>query len=230
MERKDLLLANYHIFVSQGRAINNYANKDVKVVVIGNPANTNTYIANYSAPDIHPSQFTCLTRLDHNRALFQLAKKLDVSPVSIRRICIWGNHSPTMYADINHALVDNKPVVSKVDSSWIFRDFIPAVSQRGTEIIKSRGLSSASSAANAAIEHMRYWVFGTAINDWTSMGIVSDGSYGIPQGLVFSFPVICQEDTYKIVKNLDIDATSKTYIEKTCHELKEERDSVASLI
>ena len=229
MERKDLLEANANIFTAQGKAINDNANKDVKVLVVGNPANTNAYIAMNSAPDLNPRQFTAMTRLDHNRALTQLANKADATVSDIEHLCIWGNHSATMYADITRATVNGKSATDMVDQNWIDTDFIPTIAQRGAAIIKARGASSAASAANAAIDHMRLWAAGTN-GAWTSMGIPSDGSYGIPEGLVYSFPVTCENGDYSIVQGLDIDPASRAYMDKTQAELEEERDAIAHLV
>lgn len=229
MERKDLLEANANIFTAQGKAINDNANKDVKVLVVGNPANTNAYIAMNSAPDLNPRQFTAMTRLDHNRALTQLANKAGATVSDIEHLCIWGNHSATMYADITRATVNGQAATDMVDQNWIDTDFIPTIAQRGAAIIKARGASSAASAANAAIDHMRLWAAGTN-GAWTSMGIPSDGSYGIPEGLVYSFPVTCENGDYSIVQGLDIDAASRAYMDKTQAELEEERDAIAHLV
>ena len=229
MERKDLLEANANIFTAQGKAINDNANKDIKVLVVGNPANTNAYIAMNSAPDLNPRQFTAMTRLDHNRALTQLANKAGATVSDIEHLCIWGNHSATMYADITRATVNGQAATDMVDQNWIDTDFIPTIAQRGAAIIKARGASSAASAANAAIDHMRLWAAGTN-GAWTSMGIPSDGSYGIPEGLVYSFPVTCENGDYSIVQGLDIDPASRAYMDKTQAELEEERDAIAHLV
>lgn len=229
MERKDLLEANANIFTAQGKAINDNANKDVKVLVVGNPANTNAYIAMNSAPDLNPRQFTAMTRLDHNRALTQLANKAGATVSDIEHLCIWGNHSATMYADITRASVNGKAATDIVDQNWIDTDFIPTIAQRGAAIIKARGASSAASAANAAIDHMRLWAAGTN-GAWTSMGIPSDGSYGIPEGLVYSFPVTCENGDYSIVQGLEVDTASRAYMDKTQAELEEERDAIAHLV
>lgn len=229
MERKDLLEANANIFTAQGKAINDNANKDVKVLVVGNPANTNAYIAMNSAPDLNPRQFTAMTRLDHNRALTQLANKAGATVSDIEHLCIWGNHSATMYADITRASVNGQAATDIVDQNWIDTDFIPTIAQRGAAIIKARGASSAASAANAAIDHMRLWAAGTN-GAWTSMGIPSDGSYGIPEGLVYSFPVTCENGDYSIVQGLEVDTASRAYMDKTQAELEEERDAIAHLV
>jgi malate dehydrogenase len=230
MERKDLLEANANIFTVQGKAINDYANRDIKVLVVGNPANTNAYIAKQSAPDISPRQFTSMTRLDHNRALTRLANKTSAAVVDIRNLCIWGNHSATMYVDVNQAKVKGVVATELVDQNWIDHDFIPTIAQRGAAIINARGASSAASAANAAIDHMRIWVMGTDASNWTSMGVPSDGSYGIPEELIFSFPVTCKDGEYSIVQGLQINAASQAYIDKTCEELEQERDAIAHLV
>lgn len=230
MERKDLLEANANIFTAQGKAINDNANRDVKVLVVGNPANTNAYIAMKSAPDLNPLQFTAMTRLDHNRALTQLANQTDAGVSDVKNLCIWGNHSATMYADVTNATVKGQAATDLVDQNWIDTAFIPVIAQRGASIIKARGASSAASAANAAIDHMRIWAAGTPDGDWTSMGIPSDGSYGIPKDLMFSFPVTCQNGQYSIVQGLSIDAASQAYIDKTRQELEEERDAIAHLV
>ncbi|HCH23112.1 MAG TPA: malate dehydrogenase [Oceanospirillaceae bacterium] len=229
MERKDLLEANANIFTAQGKAINDNANKNVKVLVVGNPANTNAYIAMKSAPSINPRQFTAMTRLDHNRALTQLANKTDASVTDITNMCVWGNHSATMYADITKASVKGAAATSLVDQAWIDEAFIPTIAQRGAAIIKARGASSAASAANAAIDHMRLWAAGTN-GEWTSMGIPSDGSYGIPEGLMYSFPVTCENGEYSIVQGLEIDDASRARMNTTQQELEEERDAIAHLL
>ena len=203
MERKDLLEANAAIFSVQGKAINDNANKNVKVLVVGNPANTNALIAYRNAPDLEPGQFTAMTRLDHNRAIAQLSVKTGLHSTEVDGLIIWGNHSATQYPDISHASVADKPATSLVNETWIEDDFIPTVQQRGAAIIKARGLSSAASAANAAIEHMRDWALGSG-GRIVSMGIHSDGSYGISEGLIYSFPVICAEGKYAIVQDLEI--------------------------
>ena len=229
MERKDLLEANAAIFSVQGKAINDNANKNVKVLVVGNPANTNALIAYRNAPDLEPGQFTAMTRLDHNRAIAQLSDKTGLHSTEVDGLIIWGNHSATQYPDISHASVADKPATSLVNETWIEDDFIPTVQQRGAAIIKARGLSSAASAANAAIEHMRDWALGS----WgriVSMGIHSDGSYGISEGLIYSFPVICAEGKYAIVQDLEISSFSRKLMDQTEVELIEERDAVADLL
>ena len=229
MERKDLLEANANIFAAQGKAINDNANKDVKVLVVGNPANTNAYITMKSAPSIDPRQFTAMTRLDHNRALTQLANKTNATVSDIQNMCVWGNHSATMYADVTRSTVKGQPASELVNQAWIDNEFIPTIAQRGAAIIKARGASSAASAANAAIDHMRLWAAGTN-GEWTSMGIPSDGSYGIPEGLMYSFPVTCENGSYSIVQGLQVDAASQAYMDKTQAELEQERDAVAHLL
>ncbi|MDC1232277.1 malate dehydrogenase [Gammaproteobacteria bacterium] len=229
MERKDLLEANAAIFSAQGKAINDNASKDVKVLVVGNPANTNALIAYRNAPDLKPGQFTAMTRLDHNRAMAQLANKTGKHSTDVESMIIWGNHSATQYPDIHHCTVAGAAATGLVDQDWITGDFIPTVQQRGAAIIKARGLSSAASAANAAIEHMRDWALGT--NDKiVSMGIHSDGSYGVTEGLIYSFPVTCANGEYSIVQDLEINAFSQDLMDKSEIELSEERDAVASLL
>jgi len=230
MERSDLLAANAGIFRVQGRALNERASRDVKVVVVGNPANTNALTALNSAPDLPPSQFSALTRLDHNRALAQLAKKAGASIGEIKKVCIWGNHSTTQYPDLSYATVKGQPASSLVTQDWLEREYIPRVAKRGAEIIDARGASSAASAANAAIEHIRDWVRGTAPDDWTSMAVASDGSYGIPEGLVFSYPVTTRDGGYRIVQGLTIDAFSQSRLDMTRQELEQERDAVGALL
>lgn len=230
MERKDLLEANAAIFSVQGKAINDHAARDIKVLVVGNPANTNALIAQRNAPDIDPRQFTAMMRLDHNRAITQLSQKLDVTIDHVSKMTIWGNHSSTQYPDLFHALVDGEIAVEKVDRSWYESDFIPTVQQRGAAIIAARGASSAASAANAAICHMRDWAMGTPEGDWVSMGVYSDGSYGIEEGLIYSFPCVCKGGDWQIVQGLDVDEFSRTRMDATAQELKEERDAVKSLL
>ena len=229
MERKDLLEANAAIFSVQGKAINDNANKDVKVLVVGNPANTNALIAYRNAPDLEPGQFTAMTRLDHNRAIAQLSAKTGSHSTEVNGVIIWGNHSATQYPDISHATVAGEAASSLVDDAWIKEDFIPTVQQRGAAIIKARGLSSAASAANAAIEHMRDWALGSDGNI-VSMGIYSDGSYGVAEGLIYSFPVICSGGKYVIVQDLEISPFSQKLMDQTEAELSEERDAVANLL
>lgn len=229
MERKDLLEANAAIFSAQGAAINKAASRDVKVLVVGNPANTNALIAYRNAPDLNPGQFTAMTRLDHNRAIAQLANKTGKHNTDVESMIIWGNHSATQYPDIHHCSVDGQNAYDLVDQDWVTGDFIPTVQQRGAAIIKARGLSSAASAANAAIEHMRDWALGTN-GKLVSMGILSDGSYGIEEGLIYSFPVTCDGGNYSIVQGLDVNEFSQDLMQKTEQELKEERDAIAALL
>jgi malate dehydrogenase len=229
MERKDLLEANAAIFSAQGKAINDNASKDVKVLVVGNPANTNALIAYRNAPDLKPGQFTAMTRLDHNRAMAQLANKTGKHSTDVESMIILGNHSATQYPDIHHCTVAGAAATGLVDQDWITGDFIPTVQQRGAAIIKARGLSSAASAANAAIEHMRDWALGTN-GKIVSMGIHSDGSYGVTEGLIYSFPVTCANGEYSIVQDLEINAFSQDLMDKSEIELSEERDAVASLL
>jgi malate dehydrogenase len=231
MERADLLGANGGIFKPQGEALSASAKRDVKVLVVGNPANTNCLIAQQNAKDLDPGRFTAMTRLDHNRAVAQLASKAGGHPTDITKMTIWGNHSATQYPDIFHAEVSGKPAFDAVgsDQAWLEGEFIPTVQQRGAAIIKARGLSSAASAANAAVDHMRTWALGTADGDWTSMAIVSDGSYGVAEGLISSFPVTCAGGTYSVVQGLDINDFSRGRIDKSVAELAEERDAVKEL-
>lgn len=229
MERADLLSANGGIFSVQGRALNAGAAEDIKVVVVGNPANTNALIAASHAPDIPAARFTAMTRLDHDRAVAQLAAKTGAGVADIRRLAIWGNHSASQYPDISHATVAGAPATSLVEQAWIADEFIPRVAKRGAEIIEVRGGSSAASAANAAIEHMRLWVQGTPEGDWTSMAVPSDGSYGVPEGIVSSFPVTASNGEYTIVPGLDISDFSRARIDASVAELASERDAVAEL-
>jgi len=229
MERSDLLEANGGIFKIQGKALNNHASRDVKVVVVGNPANTNANTAMINAPDLNPKNFTALTRLDHNRALAQLAAKTNSDVSDIKKMIIWGNHSTTQYPDLSHATIAGKPAHDLVDRSWYENDYIPRVAKRGAEIIDARGASSAASAANAAIAHIRDWVMGTPEGDWTSMAVPSDSSYGIAEGLTYSFPVTCNNGEYEIVQRLEIDEFSRERMEITQKELEEERDAVAKI-
>ncbi|MFD0000016.1 malate dehydrogenase [Nocardia sp. NPDC127526] len=227
MERGDLLAANGPIFTDQGAAINANAAADIKVLVVGNPANTNAYIAMSNAPDVPAERFTALTRLDHNRAIAQVTKKTGAAAADIRRIAIWGNHSATQYPDINHATVAGRPAVEVIgDQAWLVDDFIPTVQQRGTAIIKARGASSAASAASAAIDHIHDWALGSAPGDWVSMAVPSDGSYGVPEGLISSFPVTCADGRYTIVPDLQIDEFSRARIDLSVAELVAERDAV----
>ncbi|MCI0386438.1 malate dehydrogenase [Streptomyces sp. CNQ085] len=230
MERGDLLEANGGIFKPQGKAINDHAADDVKVLVVGNPANTNALIAQAAAPDVPAERFTAMTRLDHNRALSQLAKKTGAPVSEIRRLTIWGNHSATQYPDVFHAEVAGKNAAEAVnDEKWLAEDFIPTVAKRGAAIIEARGASSAASAANAAIDHVHTWVNGTPEGDWTSMGIPSDGSYGVPEGLISSFPVTCSGGKYEIVQGLEINEFSRARIDASVKELEEEREAVRGL-
>lgn len=230
MERKDLLEANAAIFSVQGKAINDHASRSIKVLVVGNPANTNALIAQRNAPDIDPRQFTAMTRLDHNRAVTQLAQKLGITIDQVAKMTIWGNHSSTQYPDLFHALVGGGVAIEKVEQSWYEKDFIPTVQQRGAAIIAARGASSAASAANAAICHMRDWALGTPNGDWVSMAVYSDGSYGIEEGLIYSFPCVCKDGDWQIVQGLDIDNFSRVKMDATAQELKDERDAVKSLL
>ena len=230
MERADLLLGNAQIFSVQGRALNEHASRDVRVLVVGNPANTNALIAQKNAPDITPANFTAMTRLDHNRALAELARKTRAHASSIKKMTIWGNHSSTQYPDISHATVDGRPAVDIVEPAWTTNEFIPTVQQRGAEIIKARGASSAASAASAAIDHIRDWIRGTPSGDWVSMAIPADGSYGISEGIIYSFPVTCAAGGYQIVQGLEIDDFSRACLDATDAELREERAAVADLL
>ncbi|WP_410622261.1 malate dehydrogenase [Amycolatopsis sp. cmx-8-4] len=227
MERGDLLEANGGIFKPQGEAINAGAASDIKVLVVGNPANTNALIAQSHAPDVPADRFTAMTRLDHNRALAQLAKKLGVSVTDIKKLAIWGNHSATQYPSVQHAEVNGKTV--DLDQAWLESDFIPTVAKRGAAIIEARGLSSAASAASAAIDHVYTWVNGTADGDWTSAAVASDGSYDVPEGIISSFPVTAAGGEYKIVQGLEIDDFSRARIDASVAELVEERDTVQKL-
>jgi malate dehydrogenase len=230
MERKDLLEANAKIFSVQGKAINDHASRDIRVLVVGNPANTNALITSSNAPDIDPRNFTAMTRLDHNRALAQLAEKTDSHVNDIRCMTIWGNHSATQYPDIRQASVSNKPASDMVDQAWLADEFIPVVQQRGAAIIAARGASSAASAASAAIDHMRDWTLGTPGDDWVSMAIPADGSYGIEPGIIYSYPVRCQDGTYAIVPELPIDEFSRSRMDATEAELREERAAIEQLL
>jgi len=230
MERKDLLEANAAIFSAQGKALNDNASKDIKVLVVGNPANTNSLIAQRNAPDINPRQFTAMTRLDHNRALSQIANKTGTTINDVTHMTIWGNHSATQYPDLHETKVNGQAAIDMVDQSWYEDDFIPTVQQRGAAIINARGASSAASAANAAIAHMRSWALGTAEGDWVSMGVYSDGSYGIAEGLIYSFPCVCKDGDWQIVQGLDINDFSRAKMQATETELTEERDEVQHLL
>jgi malate dehydrogenase len=228
MERNDLLKINANIFTAQGKALNEHANRQVKVLVVGNPANTNAYIAMQSAPELDPKQFTSMMRLDHNRAISQLAAKTGVKVTAIKKMVVWGNHSATQYPDISYATVNGKPANSLVDREWLVKEFIPVVQQRGAAVINARGKSSAASAGYAALAHIRDWVMGS--DDWVSMGIPSDGSYGIPEGLMYSFPVTIKNGHYQIVQGLEIDAFSRERMKVTQLELEQERDAVAEML
>ena len=230
MERKDLLTINAQIFTVQGKALNEVASRDVRVLVVGNPANTNAYIAMKSAPDLQPANFTAMLRLDHNRALSQLAAKLGRPVAEIQKLAVWGNHSPTMYPDYRFATVGGQSVAKIInDDAWNRDVFIPTVGKRGAAIIEARGLSSAASAANAAIDHIRDWVMGTD-GKWVTMGVPSDGTYGIPEGIMYGVPVTCEGGKYHRVKDLEIDAFSRERMDLTLKELLEERDGVADLL
>ena len=230
MERKDLLEANAAIFSVQGKAINAHASRDVRVLVVGNPANTNALITQCNAPDIDPRNFTAMTRLDHNRAMAQLADKTDSHVTDIRRMTIWGNHSATQYPDIHHAEVGGRAASELLDPNWVGDEFIPVVQQRGAAIIKARGASSAASAASAAIDHMHDWALGTPADDWVSMAIPADGSYGIEPGIVYSYPVRCSGGNYEIVQDLAIADFSRERMDATEVELREERAAIEALL
>ena len=230
MERKDLLTENARIFSVQGAAIDAVARRDIRVLVVGNPANTNALIAASNAPGLDRRQFTAMTRLDHNRAISQLAAQTGKPSTTITRMSIWGNHSATQYPDIRHALILGSPATELVDHAWVVDNFIPTVQQRGAAIIKARGASSAASAASAAVDHMRTWAHGTPENDWVSMAIPSDGSYGINDDLIYSYPVTCSDGHYEIVQALEIDEFSQVRMSETEQELLEERDGVRDLL
>jgi malate dehydrogenase len=230
MERKDLLLANAQIFSAQGKALNEVADRSVRVLVVGNPANTNALIAQANAPGLEPRHFTAMTRLDHNRALAQLAEKTASHVSDIRRMIIWGNHSATQYPDLSHAEVSGRPARSLVEAKWITETFIPTVQQRGAAVIKARGASSAASAASAAIDHVHTWVHGTPAGDWVSMAVPADGSYGIEAGVVFSYPVTVSNGDYRIVPGLSLDEFSRQRLDATHAELREERAGVSNLL
>ena len=230
MERKDLLLANAQIFSAQGKALNETADRNVKVLVVGNPANTNALIARANAKDLNPRNFTAMMRLDHNRALSQLAEKTGSHVRDIRRMTVWGNHSSTQYPDISHALVGGKPAPSLVDAAWVKQTFIPVVQQRGAAIIKARGASSAASAASAAIDHIHTWVHGTPEGGWVSMAVPSDGSYGIPEGVIYSYPVTAKGGDYQIVQGLSVEEASRKRMDASLAELREEREGVKALL
>lgn len=229
MERKDLLEANGAIFAPQGKALNDHAKRDVKVLVVGNPANTNALIAQQNAPDLDPKCFTAMVRLDHNRAISQLADKTGADTTDIKKVTIWGNHSSTQYPDLHNATVNGKEALSLVDHNWYVDTFIPDVQQRGAAIIKARGASSAASAASAAIDHMRTWALGTDGDDWVSMAVPSDGSYGIEKGVIYGYPVTCKDGKYTIVQGLEINEFSRQRMDATDKELREERAGVEHL-
>lgn len=230
MERKDLLLANAQIFSAQGKALDAVAKRNVRVLVVGNPANTNALIAQRNSPGLNQRNFTAMVRLDHNRALAQLSERTGTHVTKIRRVTIWGNHSSTQYPDLHHTLVDGKAALSLVEQKWYAETFIPVVQQRGAAIIKARGQSSAASAASAAIDHVRDWVNGTSDGDWVSMAVPSDGSYGIAAGVIYGYPVNCKNGDYQIVQGLAIDEFSRLSLDATHKELLEERDGVKDLI
>jgi len=231
MERKDLLEANGAIFTTQGRALSEVASRDVKVLVVGNPANTNCYIAMRNAKELKPSNFSAMMRLDHNRALTQIAQKVGKPVSAVRKMTVWGNHSATQYPDIFSVEVDGQKAATLInDQAWLEKDFIPTIQQRGAAIIQARGLSSAASAANAAMDHIRDWVHGTRDGDWVSMGIPSDGTYGIPEGVIYGYPVTCKNGSYEIVKGIGISDFSRGRMEATLKELQEERDSIKHLL
>jgi malate dehydrogenase len=230
MERKDLLLANAQIFSAQGKALDAVADRGVRVLVVGNPANTNALIAMKNAPGLTPGNFTAMVRLDHNRALSQLAEKTGSHVTKLKRMTVWGNHSSTQYPDLHHATVDGKSALSLVDQAWYREQFIPVVQQRGAAIIKARGASSAASAASSAIDHVRDWVLGTPEGDWVSMAVPADGSYGIPAGVIYGYPVSCANGRYQIVQGLAINEFSRDRMDATHRELTEERDGVRELL
>ena len=230
MERKDLLEANGAIFTVQGRALDDHAARDVKVLVVGNPANTNALIAMHSAPGLAPEQFSAMTRLDHNRAVSQLAAKTGARVAEVRRMTVWGNHSVTQVPDVTHATVAGRPAVELVDAAWVRETFIPTVQQRGAEVIAARGASSAASAANAAIDHLRDWALGTAAGDWVSMAIPGAGHYGVGAGLVYSFPVTVRDGRVQVVTGLEVPAEVRERLLASERELQEERDAVAHLL
>ena len=230
MERKDLLTANSKIFSIQGKAINENAKSDIRVLVVGNPANTNALITMANAPNVKPGNITAMTRLDHNRAISQLAAKTGMDSTTIKQMTIWGNHSSTQYPDLSHCTVDGQPASGMVDTDWYRQTFIPTVQKRGAAIIEARGSSSAASAASAAIDHMRDWAHGTPAGDWVSMAIPSDGSYDIEPGIIYSFPVTCQNGDYQIVQGLEVDDFSRSRMDATMQELLEERDDIKELL
>ena len=230
MERKDLLLENAKIFSAQGKALDAVANRDVRILVVGNPANTNSLIAQHNAPSLPPHRFTAMTRLDHNRGLAQLTEKSGAPLAEVKKIIIWGNHSATQYPDLNHATVRGVPALSVVEESWFKNSYIPTVQQRGAAVIKARGTSSAASAAAAALDHVHDWMLGTPPGDWVSMAVASDGSYGIPEGVIYSYPVTCKNGEYSIVQGLSVSDFSREKMQATLRELLEERDGVKDLI
>jgi malate dehydrogenase len=230
MERKDLLEANAQIFSIQGKAINEQASREIRILVVGNPANTNALITRCNAPEIDPRQITAMTRLDHNRAIAQLAGRTGKHVTDVRQMIVWGNHSATQYPDIHHATIGGVPALDLVETEWLTGEFIPRVQQRGAEIIKARGASSAASAASAAIDHMRDWALGSKEDDWVSMAIPADGSYGIGEGIVYSYPVRCGDGDYKIVQGLEIDEFSRERMRATETELREERAAIEGLL
>jgi len=230
MERKDLLLENAKIFSAQGKALDAAASREVRVLVVGNPANTNALIAQRNAPSLPPDRFTAMTRLDHNRGLSQLGEKTGTPVSGINKMIIWGNHSATQYPDLHHATVGGKPAILQVGDGWFKERFIPTVQQRGAAIIKARGLSSAASAASAAVDHVHTWVLGSREGDWVSMAVPSDGSYGIPEGVIYSYPVTCRGGRYSIVQGLEINEFSREKMRATHRELCEEREGVKDLI
>jgi malate dehydrogenase len=230
MERSDLLTANGGIFGPQGKALNDHASRDVKVLVVGNPANTNCLIAKENAPDLAPECFSAMVRLDHNRAISQLAEKTGAHSTAIKNMTIWGNHSSTQYPDLHHVRVDGAAALDKVDQGWYESEFIPTVQQRGAAIIKARGASSAASAASAAIDHMRDWALGTPGGDWVSMAVPSDGSYGIEEGVIYGYPCTCSGGKYEIVQGLEINEFSRARMDATDKELREERQAVEDLL
>lgn len=230
MERADLLKENARIFSAQGKAMNDHASRNLRVLVVGNPANTNALIAQRNAPDLNPANFTAMTRLDHNRALAQLAAKTGTHVNQIKRMTIWGNHSSTQYPDISQALVNDRAAQDVVPQEWVASDFIPTVQQRGAAIIKARGLSSAASAASAAIDHIRDWALGTPGDDWVSMAVPSDGSYGIKEGIIYSYPCRCAKGKYEIVQGLPVSDFSRARMDATEKELREERTAIADLL
>ncbi len=230
MERNDLILENARIFAAQGRTINDHASPDVRVLVVGNPANTNALIAAANAPDLDPTQFTSMTRLDHNRALGQLANKTNSLVADITRMTIWGNHSMTQYPEISNCMIRGTPAYDMVTRDWVIDHMIPRIQRRGAEIIDARGLSSAASAADAVVDHVRDWALGTPQDDWVSMSVASDGSYGVSEGVVFSFPVVCKNNDYDIVQGLELDELSQSRIKASEQELLGEREIVAELL